>query len=95
VYGVGKNSKYFGKTLVPGKQVMRYVSGSEPESLDPQIATGQPETRLIMAFFDGLTEYDPKTMAPIPALAETWDVNKDSSEFVFIYATTRAGQTMI
>lgn len=78
-----KNSKYFGKTLVPGKQVMRYVSGSEPESLDPQIATGQPETRLIMAFFDGLTEYDPKTMAPIPALAETWDVNKDSSEFVF------------
>ena len=31
----------------------------------------------------GLVEYDPKTLNPIPALAERWDVNNDSSEFVF------------
>jgi oligopeptide transport system substrate-binding protein len=36
-----------------------------------------------MSIFEGLTEYHPKTMEPIPAIAERWDVNADSSEFVF------------
>jgi len=78
-----KNSIYFGKTVPPDKQVLRYVTGSEPESLDPQVSSGQPEARIYMAIFEGLTEYDPKTMEPIPAIAERWDVNNDSSEFVF------------
>ncbi len=74
---------FFGKTKPPQANVLRYVSGSEPESLDPQIPTGQPEARICMALYSGLTEYDPKTTAPIPELAERWEVNKDSSEFVF------------
>jgi oligopeptide transport system substrate-binding protein len=36
-----------------------------------------------MALYEGLVEYHPKTMAPIPAIAERWRVNNDSSEFVF------------
>ena len=56
------NSKYFGQTAAPEGQVLRYVSGSEPESLDPQVPTGQPEARVLMAFYDGLVEYEPKTM---------------------------------
>ena len=36
-----------------------------------------------MALYEGLTEYDPKTTQPIPAIAERWDVNADASEFVF------------
>ena len=67
---------YFGKTEPPEGQVLRYISGSEPESLDPQIGTGQPEARIHMALFDGLTEYDPKTGAAIPALAERWEVDR-------------------
>jgi oligopeptide transport system substrate-binding protein len=62
---------------------MRYVTGSEPESLDPQVGTGQPEGRIYMALFEALCEFNPKNMEPIPAIAERWDVNKDSSEFVF------------
>lgn len=76
-------SVYFGEVDPPREQVLRYISGPEPESLDPQIPTGQPEARVLMAFFDGLVEYDPKTMEPIPAIAERWEVNADSSEFVF------------
>lgn len=78
-----KNGLYFGKTTPPAGQVLRYVTGSEPESLDPQISSGQPEARIYMAIFEGLTDYDPKNMQPIPAIAERWDVNNDSSEFVF------------
>ncbi len=77
------NATFFGKTEPPRDNVMRYVSGSEPESLDPAISDGQPEARIYMALYEGLVEYDPKTTAPIPALAERWEVNNDSSELTF------------
>ncbi len=76
-------SEFFGKVEPPEGQVLRYISGSEPESLDPHIGTGQPEARIYMALYEGLIEYDPKTTEPIPAIAESWDVNGDASEFVF------------
>lgn len=79
----GAGSVYFGEVDPPREQVLRYISGSEPESLDPQIPTSSPDARIAMAFFEGLVEYDPKTMEPIPAIAERWEVNADSSEFVF------------
>ncbi len=81
--GPGGDGPYFGKVAPPEGQTLRYISGSEPESLDPQVATGQPEARIILSLFDGLTEYAPRTGEPIPALAERWDVNGDSTEFTF------------
>lgn len=78
-----KNNLFFGKADPPRDNVMRYVSGSEPESLDPAVSDGQPEARIYMSLYEGLVEYDPKTTTPIPALAERWEVNKDSSELTF------------
>jgi oligopeptide transport system substrate-binding protein len=77
------NSRYFGLTQAPKENVLRYISGSEPESLDPHVPTGQPEARVLMAFYDGLVEYHPKTMEPIPAIAESWEVSPDGSEYTF------------
>ncbi len=77
------NSAFFGATNPPRENVLRYVSGSEPESLDPQIVTIQGDQRMCMALYEGLAEYDPKTGEAVPALAESWEVNKDSSEFTF------------
>src|SRR5437762_4842210 len=77
------NNGFFGATNPPRQNVLRYVSGSEPETLDPQIPDLQNEARICMALYEGLAEYDPKTGEPVPALAETWEVNKDSSEFTF------------
>jgi oligopeptide transport system substrate-binding protein len=77
------NNGFFGATKPPRENVLRYVSGSEPETLDPQIPPLQNEARLCMALYEGLAEYDPKTGEPVPALAEKWEVNKDSSEFTF------------
>jgi oligopeptide transport system substrate-binding protein len=74
---------FFGKTVPPEKNIFRYVTGDEPESLDPAISNGQPEARIYMALYDGLVEYHPKTMEPEPALAERWRPNNDSSEFKF------------
>ena len=78
-----ENSPYFGKVEPPEGQVLRYISGSEPESLDPQVSSGQPEARLHVGLFDGLTEYHPETAQPIPGLAERWEPNADNSAFTF------------
>jgi oligopeptide transport system substrate-binding protein len=79
----GKNEVFFGKVVPPSTNVLRYVNGDEPESLDPPMSSGQPEARIYMALYEGLVEYHPKTLVPIPAIAERWDENNDSSEFVF------------
>ena len=36
-----------------------------------------------MALYEGLVEYHPKSLNAIPAVAERWEINNDSSEFVF------------
>ena len=77
------NPEFFGSTTPPARDILRYINGDEPESLDPPISSGQPEARIYMALYQGLVEYDPKSLAAIPALAERWDINDDSSEFVF------------
>jgi oligopeptide transport system substrate-binding protein len=76
-------AEYFGKTDPPDGQVLRYVTGSEPESLDPQISSGQPEARIYMALFEGLVEYHPKTLEPIPGVAENWEPVAEGSGYVF------------
>lgn len=77
------NSRYFGKTIPPKENVLRYVSGSEPETLDPQLPDGQPEARIFMALYDGLVEYGPKDQQPIPAIAKSWETNANLDEFIF------------
>ncbi len=77
------SNRYFGKTVAPTDNILRYITGSEPESLDPQFVTGQPEARIMMALYDGLVEYHPKTMEAIPAIAESWELNEDGTEYIF------------
>jgi oligopeptide transport system substrate-binding protein len=77
------NSVYFGKVIPPQGQVMRYVTGSESETLDPQVGTSAPDARIYAALYEGLVEYDPKTTLPIPAIATSWELNSDSSELLF------------
>ena len=77
------DEEFFGSTTPPKQNIFRYVNGDEPQSLDPVMSNGQPEARLYMALYQGLVEYNPKTLAAEPALAERWHINNDSSEFTF------------
>lgn len=77
------SSRYFGKTSPPADNVMRYVSGGEIESLDPPITNSQPDARILISLFEGLVEYDPKTLEPIPAIAESWQLSPDGTEYLF------------
>lgn len=77
------SSMYFGKTTPPSANVLRYVSGSEPESLDPAVSNSQPDARIYMSMYDGLIEYEPKTMEPIPSLAKSWEIREEGTEYIF------------
>jgi len=77
------SGKYFGLTTPPSENVLRYISGAEPESLDPALPNGQPEARILMALYDGLIEYHPATMESIPGIAESWEVGEGGTEYIF------------
>ena len=59
-------------------------NGGEPSALDPQFAQpGVIENRIMLALFEGLVRYDPKTLEPVPAIAESWSVSEDGLRWTF------------
>lgn len=64
-------------------QVLLIGNGTEIESLDPHMVTGQPEHRIISAVFEGLVgpdAVDPD--ADAPGVAETWE-SSDMQNWTF------------
>jgi oligopeptide transport system substrate-binding protein len=78
-----QKQEWFGVISPPPGQTLRYISGAEVESLDPQMSSSQVDARIDVAMFEGLLEYHPKTLEPVPGIAERWENNGDKSEFVF------------
>jgi len=58
-------------------------NGTEPQSLDPQIATGVPEHHIISAVMEGLVLKDRKTLEPRPGVAKSWDISDDGRVYTF------------
>ncbi|HVU18065.1 MAG TPA: peptide ABC transporter substrate-binding protein [Candidatus Didemnitutus sp.] len=69
------------------EQVLGIVSVSRIQSLDPdqqaQTGTVAIRNRLLQALREGLVEFDPRLQAPVPAMAESWDIAADSRSAVF------------
>jgi oligopeptide transport system substrate-binding protein len=55
----------------------------EPKTLDPQAVSTIDEFLVLNNIYEGLVSYDPKTLAPVPGLAESWDVSKDGLVYTF------------
>lgn len=63
---------FISETSPPKKQEFRWSNGRSINSLDPALAIAPPETDIVRAIFEGLTELDPKTLKEMPAAAEQW-----------------------
>ena len=59
------------------------INGPDPQTLDPALATGLEDLRVINGLFEGLTRYDPVTARPIPGLAENWEISADGRVYIF------------
>jgi oligopeptide transport system substrate-binding protein len=67
----------------PRHQILRIGNGGEPKDLDPQTETGMPEYRILRNLFEGLVDLDPKTLEPIPGVAESWTLSRDHRTYLF------------
>ncbi|MFQ5748129.1 MAG: ABC transporter substrate-binding protein, partial [Planctomycetota bacterium] len=66
------------------RNVLCVANGADVQVLDPQIATGAPEGRVLGALFCGLTRLDPHTLKPLPALAGSWEVWEGGRRWSFL-----------
>lgn len=58
-------------------------NGTEVATLDPAQVTGQPEGRALKMLLEGLTVSHPKTLQPLPGMAERWDLSEDGRTYTF------------
>ena len=63
--------------------VLHISIGSEPTDLDPQTVTGLGDAKVIQSLFDPLVTFEPGTLAPVPALAERWEISANGLNYTF------------
>src|SRR6185503_12364054 len=76
-------STYYGKVVPPKAQEFRWSNGGLPQTFDPAFAAAPPDTDAVRALFEGLTDYDPRTLAPIPAVATRWESSHEGRVWTF------------
>lgn len=64
-------------------QIFTFNNGAEPESIDPALITGVPESRIVNELFEGLVTLDPKTLEPRPGVADRWEISDDGLVYRF------------
>lgn len=74
---------FYGRVSVPQRQEFRWSDGGLPQVFDPALAAAPPDTDVVRAMFEGLTEYDPKTLTPISGVAIRWESQAEGREWIF------------
>ena len=69
------------------------INGAEPESMDPQIITGQADMRIVQGLFEGLMRLDPQTARAVPAMAERYEISPDGKVYTFHLRTNLVWST--
>ncbi|MCB1352527.1 MAG: ABC transporter substrate-binding protein [Rhodobacteraceae bacterium] len=65
----------------PGVLIVGQIA--EPKSLDPHAVTAANDFRIVMNVYDGLVRYKDGTLEVEPALAESWEVSEDGTDYTF------------
>lgn len=60
-----------------------FENGSDVQTLDPALMTGQPEHRIANAIFEGLTARSPDGATIVPGVAESWEISPDGLRYTF------------
>ena len=60
-----------------------FNNGAEVSTLDPATISSIPEGRIVRALFEGLCVKDPRTLEPLPGMAESWEISADGRTYTF------------
>jgi oligopeptide transport system substrate-binding protein len=74
---------FYSQTAPPEKKEFRWSNGKTPKSFDPAQASSAPETDIVRAIFEGLTDTNPKTLEAVPSVAEKWTSSNDFKTWTF------------
>ncbi|CAN5648548.1 hypothetical protein BH24ACI2_BH24ACI2_09300 [soil metagenome] len=74
---------FYAETAPPQKKEFRWNNGKMPKSFDPALAAAPPETDVVRAIYEGLTDTNPKTLETIPAIAVDWAASGDNKIWTF------------
>ncbi|MGI8640922.1 MAG: peptide ABC transporter substrate-binding protein [Pyrinomonadaceae bacterium] len=74
---------FYAETAPPPKKEFRWSNGKMPKSFDPALAAAPPETDVVRAIYEGLTDTNPKTLETIPAIAVDWSASDDNKTWTF------------
>ena len=64
-------------------QILHLGNGTEPQGLDPHLATGVPEHNIIAALLEGLVGENPEDLSPAPGAAHSWEISDDLLTYTF------------
>ncbi len=64
-------------------QILHRGMGPEVADIDPHLATTANDYAVLSALFEGLVAEDPQTLAPVPGVAESWEVSADNLTYTF------------
>ena len=78
-----KLERYYGRVVVPRDQRFNWSDGGLPQTFDPAFAAAPPDTDLVRAIFEGLTDYDPDTLTPVPGVATRWEPSNSGRVWTF------------
>ncbi|MBB5224747.1 peptide ABC transporter substrate-binding protein [Treponema ruminis] len=59
------------------------ITAQQPWNLDIHTATYSSEAQILDSLYEGLFSYDPKTLEPLPALAESYKISRDKKRWTF------------
>ena len=78
-----QGDRYYGRVIVPRAQEFRWSDGGLPKIFDPALAAVPPDTDVVRAMFEGLTDYDPRSLKPVSGVATRWESSADKRVWTF------------
>jgi oligopeptide transport system substrate-binding protein len=78
-----QGERFYGRVTVPATQEFRWSDGGLPKVFDPARAAAPPDTDAVRALYEGLTEYEPGSLRPAPAVAIRWESSESGRRWTF------------
>lgn len=78
-----KPEPFYSETIPPQKREFRWSNGRLPKSIDPAQAAAAPETDIVRAVYEGLTDIDSSTLETKSSVAVDWSPSDDYKVWVF------------
>lgn len=78
-----KPEPFYAETAPPQIKEFRWSNGRLPKSFDPAKASAPPETDVVRAVYEGLTDTNAKTLETVPAIAAAWSMVDDDRTWTF------------